>query len=112
MSRSFRLAHLLEGDSIVRESLPVSQFDIAVAAFGVEQVDERCRPLAISKLADFARLLRLLEITGTIEIDDALIGFRLFIRKLHILQDGFFSSLGIVVRLRCREASAEDFSLV
>src|SRR5450755_4002723 len=70
--RAYSLAQLFERCHVRRQRLAVAQFGRAIAALGVEEVQERSRSMLVGKLRYVERLRGFFEITLVIQLDDLL----------------------------------------
>ncbi len=71
--RSHGFAELLEREQIGRERLAVSQLRGAIAALRIEKIQQARGAAPVGVLADVAVLLRLVEITRAVELDDLVV---------------------------------------
>jgi hypothetical protein len=66
--RSHRLLQLFECRHVRSQGLAIGQLSRAVAAFGIEKIQQAGRAALVGILADVARVLRLLQISGSIKL--------------------------------------------
>ena len=62
-----------------RQRLPVGEFGRAVAALGVEEIEQAGGAALIGVLADVARILGLLQVAGGVELHDFVVGAQIFV---------------------------------
>src|SRR5258708_40056660 len=105
------LAQLLERGHVAGERLPVGKLDSAITPLGVKVVEQAGGAALVRVLADVARILRLLQITGLVQLYDLIVGAERFVGIGHVGERNRGLFAGKLLGLRDRVLCPRDFAL-
>ena len=71
--RAHRFLQLLQRRHVSRQGLAIGQLRRAITAFRVKEIQQAGRPALVGILADVARILRLLEVSGRVKLYDFIV---------------------------------------
>src|SRR6266851_2164117 len=109
---SHRLAQLLERGHVTCQRLPVGELGGAIAALGVQVIEQAGGTMLVCVLADVPRILSLFQVTGLVQLHDFIIGAKRFIRVGHVGKRNRGLLARKLLRLCDRVLRACDFALV
>src|SRR5580692_546212 len=75
----YRLAHLLEGEHVVRNSLAISKLVGPIGSFRIEIVEQTSGAFAVGVLTDVPGLLSLIDVAALIELNDLVVRAKVFV---------------------------------
>jgi len=110
--RSFRFLQLLERGHISGQRLAIGQLHSPVAALGIQKIQETGGAALVSILTDIARVLRLLEVAGSVQLHHFLVAPDRLIGIGNVGKNRIAGGLLLFLGLSERMSGARDLSLI
>ena len=110
--RSYRFLQLLQRRHVRGQRLAIGQLNRPVAALGIQKIQKAGGAAFVGILADVARILRLLEIPGSVELHHFVVALDRLVGIGHVGENRIAGRLLLLLRLRKRVAGARDLSLI